>query len=307
MVRAVANDFAQLPDTQVSVFRDVQLSQFPIRAHEIIEIDSRGKHDEEFDRLASTADATLLIAPELDGVLLKQVRKAETVGAQLLSPSSQFVCIAADKHETASRLSAAGVAVPQACLIESDESLPQDFPFPAVLKPLDGCGSQDIYIVSSHYDRPPPYAWARRLEEFVPGLAVSVAVLGGPQGLFPLPACRQYISDDGRLRYLGGSLPIAPGLARRATELSVATLRAMPSHVGIVGVDLVLGGDPDGLEDAVIEVNPRLTTSYVGLRAASKVNLAGQMLGIASGFSSELIFDARPLEFDTTGTVSYSD
>ena len=59
-----------------------------------------------------------------------------------------------------------------------------------------------------------------------------------------------------------------------------------------MGVDLVLGRDPTGAEDFVIEVNPRLTTSYVGLRAAAKTNLAEAMLRVAEG-------DTTPVEFLT--------
>jgi predicted ATP-grasp superfamily ATP-dependent carboligase len=48
-------------------------------------------------------------------------------------------------------------------------------------------------------------------------------------------------------------------------------------------VDLVLGADPAGRDDHVIEVNPRLTTSYLGLRRALEANLAGAMLRLATG------------------------
>ena len=57
----------------------------------------------------------------------------------------------------------------------------------------------------------------------------------------------------------------------------------MPPTVGYVGVDLVLGREPDGSEDVVIEINPRLTTSYVGLRAAARTNLAEAMWQVAQG------------------------
>ena len=49
---------------------------------------------------------------------------------------------------------------------------------------------------------------------------------------------------------------------------------------GYVGVDIVLGDAPDGSADWVIEINPRLTTSYVGLRALARGNLAGVLLAV---------------------------
>jgi predicted ATP-grasp superfamily ATP-dependent carboligase len=75
--------------------------------------------------------------------------------------------------------------------------------------------------------------------------------------------------------------------------------------VGFVGVDLVLGREPDGSEDVVIEVNPRLTTSYVGLRAATRANLASAMWDAAEGRQLDIEFFNRPIEFDTDGGVSF--
>ena len=139
----------------------------------------------------------------------------------------------------------------------------------------------------------------------MPGLPASVAMLCGPAGRIGLAPCKQRISDDGRLRYLGGELPLAAGLAERAKSLAEQALAALPATVGYVGVDLVLGREPDGSEDAVIEVNPRLTTSYVGLRAAARTNLAETMWRVGQGEAPAVEFAARPIEFDSSGNVSF--
>ena len=103
-----------------------------------------------------------------------------------------------------------------------DEPLPAEFAYPAVLKPVDGAGSQDTFFVRGPHDAPPAYAWPRRLERYMPGLPASVAMLCGPAGRIRLMPCKQRISDDGRLRYLGGELPLAAGLAERARSLGRA-------------------------------------------------------------------------------------
>jgi predicted ATP-grasp superfamily ATP-dependent carboligase len=112
-------------------------------------------------------------------------------------------------------------------------------------------------------------------------MAASIALLCGPAGSVALPACRQILSDDGRFRYLGGSTPLAPALHSRAATLAQRALCALPTARGYVGFDLVLGEAEDGSQDVVIEVNPRLTTSYVGVRAATEVNVAGLLLQAA--------------------------
>jgi hypothetical protein len=56
----------------------------------------------------------------------------------------------------------------------------------------------------------------------------------------------------------------------------------------------------------VIEINPRLTTSYVGLRALASENLAAAMLDVASGRTPRLSFADRQLEFDSDGTIRWA-
>jgi predicted ATP-grasp superfamily ATP-dependent carboligase len=115
----------------------------------------------------------------------------------------------------------------------------------------------------------------------MPGRPVSVAFLVGPQAQVPLMPAAQLLSADGRFRYLGGTLPLAGALARRAVELAGRAVAAVPGLRGFVGVDLVLGQHGD----VVLEINPRLTTSYVGLRAMTPDGLAEAMLRMVRGMA----------------------
>ena len=119
------------------------------------------------------------------------------------------------------------------------------------------------------------------LQEFVPGRAASVAFLCGPAGNVPLAPVYQTLSDDGRFKYLGGELPIPEELAARAVKIAQRAVDCVPGLLGYVGVDLVLGHAADG--DRAIEINPRLTTSYVGLRALADFNIAEAVLRAAGG------------------------
>ena len=98
-----------------------------------------------------------------------------------------------------------------------------------------------------------------------------------------LPPTFQCIASDGSFRYSGGGLPIAPQFAVRAERLGRQALDGITGLLGYVGVDVILGADADGRDDVAIEINPRLTTSYVGLRAHLDGNLAGLMLELAEG------------------------
>ena len=305
MIGALATDLTRIADCRVIALRDPRVVQFAVSASHVIDVTSRFSHDEEIERQSTSADATILIAPEFDGVLLKAARRVNAVGGRLISPSHEFIRIAADKQRTCGLLQAAGVPAPEGRALESDEPLPADFQYPAVVKPADGAGSQDTYFVRGPHDSPPAYAWRRRLERYVDGQPASVAMLCGPTGRVALTPCKQRISDDGRFRYLGGELPLPAGLAERARTLAERALAALPPAAGYVGVDLVLGRAPDGSEDVVIEINPRLTTSYVGLRAAAKQNLAEAMWRVVNGESLEVGFADRPIEFDPSGNVNF--
>jgi predicted ATP-grasp superfamily ATP-dependent carboligase len=302
MLQALASDLARLPEVDVLSTRDTRLPLLHPPGCEVTAVASKAEEDEAIRRLAAQADATILIAPETDDALFHRVLQIERSGSRLLSPSAEFVTIAGDKNATAARLAAHGVRVPSAIAVES---MP-DFRLPLVVKPPDGCGSVGIEVI---YSRARLQSRLRnpntplRVEEFVPGLPVSVAVLCGPRERVALPACRQILSADDRCTYLGGSMPLAVVLDERAHRLALAALAALPPTNGYVGVDLVLGEAADGSEDAVIEINPRLTTSYVGLRASCRENLAGGMLSIAIGESASLSFDLRTLEFDPNGSV----
>jgi len=69
-------------------------------------------------------------------------------------------------------------------------------------------------------------------------------------------------------------VPLTHRLTPRAFENARAVLSAAPGLRGYFGVDLVLTEE----EAWVIEVNPRLTTSYVGLRDVVRMNLAEAIL-----------------------------
>jgi tyramine---L-glutamate ligase len=249
-------------------------------------------------------EATVLIAPECQGLLARLAEEITRWGGQLLSPDPQFIEWAADKQQLADRLSAAGIPVPPGRRVAPGEAADWDQPLPWVLKPLDGAGSMEI----SRLDAPPrePVTSPRRLERYCPGIAVSVAALGGPRGWVLLEPCRQHLRDSLHFQYMGGSLPLPSKLARRALQLARHALQILPQTQGYVGLDLVLGSADDGETDYVIEVNPRLTTSYTGLRVAAQGNLAGWMVEVAQGKSPRIHFSPRPLEFRIDGSVTCS-
>ena len=118
------------------------------------------------------------------------------------------------------------------------------------------------------------------VQEIKPGLAASVAFLVGPNHCISLPPAAQHLSLDGDVKYLGGHVPLSPEIARRAETIARQAIEGIPGAFGYMGVDVVLGEDG---QDWAIEINPRLTTSYVGLRELAETNLAEIMLAVVQG------------------------
>lgn len=249
-----------------------------------------------FEQRVGRADGVLLIAPEVNGILTRLAAQVAKLGGRLLSPDPSFAALASDKHETAQRLRAHGVAAPEGWLIAAHCAAPRPAPGALVRKRVDGAGSMDVQWVEERGSLP-PWPVASRVEVHCPGLPTSVALLCGPGGTYALPACRQWISADGHFTYLGGSLPLEGPLDQRARSLAVSALQALPETQGYVGVDLVLGASDDGRQDVVLEINPRLTTSYVGLRQAASSNLAVAMVRAAQGQAVSLEFSTAALRF----------
>jgi predicted ATP-grasp superfamily ATP-dependent carboligase len=76
---------------------------------------------------------------------------------------------------------------------------------------------------------------------------------------------------------LGGCAINLPDPDRADAErLAAAVATAMPGLWGYAGIDFL----QTGTGPVVLEVNPRLTTSYVGLRAALGINVAARVLDL---------------------------
>jgi predicted ATP-grasp superfamily ATP-dependent carboligase len=234
---------------------------------------------------AESCDWSVVIAPELDGILAMWVEGLRENGCRVLAASNDAIELTSNKLALASYWRDHGVPTPAT----TDREPSACEAFPVVWKPRDGAGSTQTFLLRSTFDLARARAQRQTetgpmvLQEFVPGRAASVAFLCGPAGNVPLAPVYQLLSDDGRFKYLGGELPIPGELADRAVRLAQRAVDCVPGLLGYVGVDLVLGSAADGSRDYAIEINPRLTTSYVGLRALADFNIAEAMLRAAKG------------------------
>jgi tyramine---L-glutamate ligase len=231
-------------------------------------------------------DFALIIAPEFDDRLANHSQTVLDGGGRLLGSLPSAIRLTGDKLALAEHWQECGVPHPRTQLLD-----PVGFASiagPWVMKPRHGAGSQATFLIRNHRDE--LNAWSPAFHErpddefivqqYVRGLPASVALLIGTTQTIQLLPARQHLSNDGRFRYQGGSMPLPEPFASRAVKLAQQAVAGIDGLRGYVGVDLVLGDDGD---DYAIEINPRLTTSYLGLRQLCQQNLAGLMLRLAEG------------------------
>lgn len=316
MLGALVEDLSRISGVQVVTTWDARLGPHPFR-NVAVSIAERALLSRrlQLEGLSLSCDATFLIAPEFDGVLFDLCRSVETTGGRLLTSGSAAVHLCTDKLQLAAVLQDAGVrTIPTRQLSWDDASPPETsehvLHFPVVIKPRDGAGSVCNHLIRNQNDferlQFVPGADVQRRsyisQPFVAGRPVSVAVLvsdsAGEANAYPV--AEQFLSDDGRFFYRGGRIP-----ARNVDQASIqaaalAACRCVPGLRGYVGVDLIVPADAN-TSPIVVEINPRLTTSYLGYRALATENLAESMLPGRANRPIE--WRSGEVEFDAAGNL----
>lgn len=303
MLLAVLRDAVQIPGLDVATIWNAHLERFPVEGVAFQLAHSPEEEIELLAELAAWCDHTLLIAPEFDGILTQRALLVEGVGGRLCGPNPLSITHCSDKFRLAEIWAAAAIpTIPTyEFQVENDDLSTLTFPF--VVKPRDGAGSQETYLVQSEGDlhRLLP-VWKRSSllhqaiwQPFIQGRAASVAVLITPEQYRyePLVPCEQLLSDDGRFQYLGGVVPGRDLPVAALQETAVAACRAVSGLRGYVGVDLIV---PEASSDKplAVEINPRLTTSYLGYSRLCEQNLVARWLGAETGL---LTWKPQQIEF----------
>jgi len=212
------------------------------------------------DFLARTeADAGLVIAP--DDVLPEFLEALEMNTANLgCSPEAARLC--ADKLQSTLKLKMAGVPVadvvdkPAACGCTR-----------YVIKPRYGCGSEGIRITSS--PKAPDGFISTRYAE---GIHLSTSFIVGDRFL-PITINRQLIEfSRDAISYNGSQVPYNTPRAEEIWDVSRRASEVLGLK-GYAGIDIVVGDLP-----RVVDVNPRPTTSMIGISKVMREDLADLIL-----------------------------
>lgn len=285
MLSAVCADFAAIPGVSVTTLLDAALpADYSLDPRVHTERVAPGESDTVFRRSVRAADYVLVIAPEFDGILADRCRIAADSGAQLLGPSPEAVALTSDKLALARCWEQAGVRTPPT--VQNNPP----FPLPWIVKPRFGAGSHGIRLREAELPAEQLMSDQVVIQPLVTGLPASVAFLIGPHDRLALAPCSQVLDDA--FQYQGGSTPLSAPLGARALAIARQAIGCVPCLSGYVGVDVVLGE-----RDWAIEINPRLTTSYIGLRQLAMGNIAEWLLRVVRGESVDIRWRDGTIDF----------
>jgi predicted ATP-grasp superfamily ATP-dependent carboligase len=320
MRRAIAADFAAVPGVRVVMTVDPRLDEEPpagVEARLVEESSIEGLIPGWFPKLVAEVDHTLLIAPESDGILARWTGAVAHFGGRSLGSSEETVRLTGDKFRLWRHFEQNAIPTPPTWTLESRLfDLGGEWSGPLIVKPRFGAGSVETAVVRDRQCPP----WARPRRDFVAqpyrsGVPMSASFLvdaSGQASLVGVASQRIDRDDAGRISYRGGSidprLQECPAVVARAVD-SVTNDARKPSLQGFVGVDFLR--DERG-EATVLEINPRPTTSYVGLaHLYPPGTIAGAWLAAAAGPLAAIEWpdrlrinaDQPLLSFDADGTI----
>lgn len=276
MLRAVLADFRAWGAVHTTTTLDARLAGAELEADRVVVLEP-DRHMDTLLNLAGECPVALVIAPESQGVLARISRELERLGVRLLGARSDAVAVAADKWPCYQLFRENAIPTPETCRVEGDELLAvaQRMAPPWVIKPRDGVGAEGVSLATDGESllRARALLGADRpclLQRYINGVHASVSLLTTGRRSVVLSLNEQRMAVGAPFVYQGGRIPLRHPLEERAQDLARRAVDLIPGLRGYVGVDLVLTPG----ECYVLEINPRLTTSYVGLRQVIDLNLA---------------------------------
>lgn len=287
----------KLAGHHVTVLLAAELSRFnpPINADCILPVLSFKEAQDAIRKTRGKIDAVYILAPESGGTLQSFVKLVEQSGVASLNCQSTAIGMAADKAFLYENLKVKGLPTPDTStfnfsdhLADIKSAIKSKFCFPVLFKPLDGVGCSGLSIVETEAHIADAMAKVKSqseskgflVQEFVSGEAASISLLTTGKDTLPVSLNKQEISlvtPNKDSSYDGGCVPYEHPFWLEASQIAQQVVGCFSGLRGYVGVDLVLSADGP----MVVDVNPRLTTSFVGLSNITGFNISEALLNAA--------------------------
>ncbi len=279
MLQALLSELKSLSHIQPVILLDSRFSHLNLNT--AVEVIIVGHHQNFFSVLRQAiqqCDAVWPIAPETDNILLKIAQMIEYHQKTVFLSDIEAIKLCSNKLMTVKRLQQHKIQTVETRLL-SRAAFPNST---VVIKPVDGVGCEDCHIITMAED------WYRLLstivnperfviQPFVDGAARSLSCLFRNGKAWLLCCNEQQLGvKDGRFQFQACKVNVLPDTQRKYQSLLDKVAIAIPGLWGYVGIDLI-ESEHDGAQ--ILEINPRLTTSFAGIHSATGINV------------SELVYD----------------
>jgi predicted ATP-grasp superfamily ATP-dependent carboligase len=226
-----------------------------------------GGFEDALEKISKICDAGLVIAPDEMLADLTQLVEENTLN---LGCPSHAVRLCADKLECTRILEKENIPVP-----ETKGS--GEYNYDYVIKPRFGCASEGIHRSSAGILKEGFIA-----TKFIKGEHLSASIITGRTQL-ALTVNRQLIEMNDEISYEGGIVPYYCDRNDEIIAVAKKTAKVLGCS-GYAGVDIVLGDMP-----YVVDVNPRPTTSIIGISRVMEEEIADLMLRAGFGELPDMV------------------
>jgi predicted ATP-grasp superfamily ATP-dependent carboligase len=297
MLRSLISD-CKAAGHNVTTLLDSRLKAFnpPNEADQTVSVYSPHQLSVKLKEHSGVVDAFYVIAPESGQVLKKLVGDIESSGGTLLNCEIAAIKRVSNKMTAYETMKKRGLKVPETILVdihqktENIKRLTKELGYPLVFKPLDGVSCGGLSLVKDEGDIAGAIQKVAResmnkqfiAQKVIRGKAASACVISNGDEAVAVTLNRQLVilaSPDEESGYYGGVVPFDHNLEKEAIKAAERVVDEIGGLKGYVGVDMILTNEGP----VVLEVNPRLTTSYVGLRRVVNFNPAEAIVNSVIG------------------------
>ncbi|MFA5982508.1 MAG: ATP-grasp domain-containing protein [Methylococcaceae bacterium] len=227
-----------------------------------------------FKQNCQLCDAVWPIAPEFKQILQAYCQLVEDAGKVLLTSTAKVVALTADKFLTWQQLKRFKIPTPDTYLLDSFDYSPGNW----IVKPIDGVGCIDNHIIQNQDEFNNVVALLHKSQFIIQahhvGQKTSLSCLFNKGEARLICVNQQVFSIVHQQYHLIACQVNYPAVNNNYLTLLQKIANAFPELWGYAGVDLI--ETPGQIE--VLEINPRLTTSFVGIYEALGLNVAEMVL-----------------------------
>ena len=297
MLRTIIEDFKKL-GFQITTLLDIRidfLSQY-LEADKVKLVKKNDDYIKIYTDCVKKSTYCFVIAPEFSNNLYNLTKIVKDNKKTILSVDLEGIWLGTSKLKTYNFFLENKVNTPQTYAIPFKKKIDLEFVLqkfdtlgcPVIIKPEDGVGSESIFyfetkaqIIHFFEDSNEKLDLSRNyiLQEYIDGEDLSVSIINGVSSKKPEAMNQIILSINAQIIkfkdsvndsiYLGGFTPVVDYEFLKDSLEQILKSMDLSSFRGYFGIDFIKKADNSIY---FIEINPRLTTSYIGVRNILEYN-----------------------------------